>query len=76
MIYQAGQIGLLEWVLIVIGILWLAGILRNTVYVPVVIKEDRKKEEEQGQKINESTTITKPKKDEPGEYVPFEEIKD
>lgn len=81
---QAGQIGIMEWVLIVIGILWLAGILRNTVYVPIVVKEKEKKEEDSADdkkgkktKINEETTISKPEnKSTDGEYTPFEEIKD
>lgn len=81
---QAGQIGIMEWVLIVIGILWLAGILRNTVYVPIVVKEKEKKEEDSADdkkgkktKINEETTISKSEnKSTDGEYTPFEEIKD
>lgn len=76
-VYQAGQIGILEWVLIVIGILWLAGVLRNVVYVPVVIKEKESEKKASETRINEETTISKPgdKKD-PTDYTPFEEIKD
>jgi hypothetical protein len=75
-VYQAGQIGLMEWVLIIIGILWLAGFLRNTIYVPVVVKEKEKKEEEKKTKIDESTTISKPGKKDESDYTPFEEVKD
>lgn len=75
-VYLAGQIGLMEWVLITIGILWLAGFLRSTIYVPVVIKEKEKKEEERKTKIDESTTISKPGKKDENDYTPFEEVKD
>jgi hypothetical protein len=77
MVYQAGQIGILEWVLIVIGVLWLAGVLRNVIYVPVIVKEEDKKKPEEETHIRENVTISKPtNKGDSDEYVPFEEIKD
>lgn len=75
----AGQVGFFEWVLIVIGLLWVAGFLRTTIYVPVVIKETKndqdKKQDET--KIAENVTITKNKNNSSDQqYTPFEEIKD
>lgn len=66
MIYQAGQVGIFEGILILIGILWLGGFLRSIIYVPVVIKE---KEKEQ------PTEKTTRKIDPGGEYTDYEEIK-
>ena len=76
--YSAGQIGPFEWVLIGLGILWLAGMLRKVIYVPVIIKDNEKKEEVSNEtKISEDVTVSKPPKNsDSGEYVPFEEIKD
>ncbi len=72
----AGQIGTVEWVLIIIGILWVAGVLRKTIYVPVVIKEREKETVKNETKINENITISKSDNDKNDDYVPFEEIKD
>jgi hypothetical protein len=77
MIYEAGQVGLVEWVLIVIGILWVAGALRKVIYVPVIVKEEEKKKEDEQTRVAENVTISKPTtKGDSDEYVPFEEIKD
>lgn len=76
MVVQAGQIGFFEGILIVIGLLWLFGFLRNIIYVPVVVKEKEKHEEEKKTKIDEQTTISKPKQGHDDEYTAFEEIKD
>jgi hypothetical protein len=73
---KAGQIGLVEWILIVIGILWLAGILRNTIYVPVVVKEQKTEEKEDETKISDDIKISKPKNKGDDDYTPFEEIKE
>lgn len=74
---QAGQVGFFEWVLIVIGILWLTGVLRNVIYVPVIIKEEDKKDGVKETKISENVKVSRPpNKGDSDEYVPFEEIKD
>jgi hypothetical protein len=74
---EAGQIGFFEWILISIGILWVTGVLRNVVYVPVIIKEEEKKEEVKETKISENVKVSRPpNKGDSDEYVPFEEIKD
>jgi hypothetical protein len=77
-IVNAGQIGPVEWILIGIGVLWLAGYLRKIIYVPIIIKESEPKEKEENEtKIAENIKVTKPsKKADSGDYVPFEEIKD
>jgi len=77
-VHEAGQVGLVEWILILIGVLWLAGYLRNIIYVPVVIKETEKKEDPSNEtKIAENVTLSKPGKDKnDGDYVAFEEVKD
>jgi hypothetical protein len=77
-VINAGQIGPVEWILIGIGVLWLAGYLRKIIYVPVIVKESEPKEKgEQETKIAENITVTKPSKNaDSGDYVPFEEIKD
>ncbi|HYG49676.1 MAG TPA: hypothetical protein VD905_02185 [Flavobacteriales bacterium] len=76
-IHQAGQVGPVEWILIIIGILWLAGVLRNVIYVPVIVKEEEKKEDANETKISENINVSRPPgKGDPDEYVPFEEIKD
>jgi hypothetical protein len=67
MMYQAGQVGLFEGILILIGVLWLGGFLRSIIYVPVVIKEKEKE-----QPASEKTTR---KIDPGGEYTDYEEIK-
>lgn len=76
-IIQAGQIGPVEWILIGIGILWVAGALRKIIYVPVIVKENEKEPKDKETKIAEDVTVTKPSKSgDDSEYVPFEEIKD
>lgn len=77
-IVNAGQIGPVEWILIGIGVLWLAGYLRKIIYVPVILKESEPKEtDEKETKIAENVTVSKPSKStDPDDYVPFEEIKD
>jgi len=77
-IIQAGQIGPVEWILIGIGILWVAGVLRKVIYVPVIVKENEKEEpKDKETKIAEDITVSKPSKSgDDSEYVPFEEIKD
>ncbi|MFI5203666.1 MAG: hypothetical protein ACHQF2_04150 [Flavobacteriales bacterium] len=69
MMYQAGQVGVFEGILILIGVLWLAGFLRSVIYVPVVIKEKEKQPEP------ESKEKTTRKIDPGGEYTDYEEIK-
>lgn len=77
MLQTAGQVGLFESILIIIGILWLFGYLRKIVYVPVVVKQEKKKEEEPSIRINPDVKITKKSKDSASdsEYVDYEEIK-
>lgn len=76
-IQYAGQVGLVEWILILIGVLWLAGVLRNVIYVPVIVKEEEKKEDVKETKISENVKVSRPpNKGDSDEYVPFEEIKD
>ena len=75
---NAGQIGPVEWILIGIGVLWLAGVLRKVIYVPVIVKESEPMEKhEKETKIDENVTVSKPSKNSGSDdYVPFEEIKD
>lgn len=77
MIYEAGQIGPLEWILIGIGILWVAGFLRTKIYVPVVIKEKEKEEKKDEVRISPDVTVTRSAgKSDNEEFVPFEEVKE
>lgn len=75
---NAGQIGPVEWIIIGVCVLWLAGALRKVIYVPVIVKESEPKEKhEKETKIAENVTVSKPTKNsDPDDYVPFEEIKD
>lgn len=76
-IIEAGQIGVVEWILISIGVLWLAGALSRTIYIPVVIKEPKNEEEKDETKISEEIKISKPKKsNQQNDYTDFEEIKE
>ena len=76
-IIEAGQIGVVEWILISIGVLWLAGVLRKTIYIPVVIKEPKNEEEKDETKISDEIKISKPKNNiNQNDYTDFEEIKE
>lgn len=74
-IIESARISLFEGVLIIIGILWLLGFLRKTVYVPVVIKETKKEEEKEVVVKNDQHTIYREKKNPNESYTDFEELK-
>ena len=73
-IIESARVSFFEGLLVAIGVLWLLGFLRKTIYVPVIIKEDPKEEKEVIVK-NESHTIYREKKKPDESYTDFEELK-
>ncbi len=73
-IIESARVSFFEGILVAIGILWLLGFLRKTVYVPVVIKESRKEEKDVVVK-NDQHTIYREKKNPNESYTDFEELK-
>lgn len=71
---ETARVSFFEGILIAIGILWLLGFLKKTVYVPVVIKESKKEEKDVVVK-NEQHTIYREKKNPDESYTDFEELK-
>jgi uncharacterized ion transporter superfamily protein YfcC len=74
-IIESARVSFMEGILIAIGILWLLGFLRKTVYVPVVIKETKAEEEKEVIVKNDQHTIYKEKKNKDESYTDFEELK-
>lgn len=73
-IIESARVSFFEGLLVAIGVLWLLGFLRKTIYVPVVIKETQKEEKEVIVK-NDSHTIYREKKNPDESYTDFEELK-
>lgn len=74
-IIESAKVSFMEGILIVIGILWLLGFLRKTVYIPVVIKETKSEEKKDVVVQNEQHTIYREKKNPDESYTDFEELK-
>jgi len=74
-VIESARISFFEGILILIGILWLMGFLRKTIYVPVVIKETKPTDEKEVVIKNEQHTIYREKKNPDESYTDFEELK-
>jgi hypothetical protein len=74
LIIESARVSFFEGILIAVGILWLLGFLKKTVYVPVVIKEAEKDEKDVVVK-NDHHTIYREKKNPDESYTDFEELK-
>lgn len=76
-IIESAQIGFMQGILILIGILWVGGYLRRVIYVPVVIKEkeSEKKNEKEVILQDEEKMIYRTKERVDESYTDFEEIK-
>lgn len=76
-IIESAQIGFMQGILILIGILWVGGYLRRVIYVPVVIKEKEteKKGAETSSAASEEKMIYRTKERPDESYTDFEEIK-
>lgn len=75
---EMARISLMEGVLITIGVLWLLGFLRKTVYVPMIIKEvktDVSSTEKEAVVKTDQHTIYRQKKNPDESYTDYEEIK-
>lgn len=72
---EMARISFMEGILITIGILWLLGFLRKTVYIPVVIKEKKQTEEKETVVKTDQHTIYRQKKNPDESYTDYEEIK-
>lgn len=73
-IIESARVSFFEGILVAIGVLWLLGFLRKTVYVPVVIQQPKKEEKEVVVK-NDTHTIYREKKNPDESYTDFEELK-
>jgi hypothetical protein len=73
-IIESARVSFFEGLLVAIGVLWLLGFLRKTIYVPVIIKETPKEEKEVIVK-NDNHTIYREKKNPDESYTDFEELK-
>lgn len=76
-IIESAQIGFMQGILILIGILWVGGYLRRVIYVPVVIKEkESEKKSEKDIIVQDEEKMIYRTKERPDEsYTDFEEIK-
>jgi hypothetical protein len=74
-VIESARISFFEGILILIGILWLLGFLKKTVYVPVVIKETKPEGEKEVVVKNDQHTIYREKKNPNESYTDFEELK-
>lgn len=76
-IIESAQIGFMQGILILIGILWVGGYLRRVIYVPVIIKEKEteKKNEKDIILQDEEKMIYRTKERADESYTDFEEIK-
>jgi hypothetical protein len=73
-IFESARVSFFEGILIVIGILWVAGYLKKVVYVPVIIKEQKAENEQEVIVKNNDHTIYREKKNKNESYTDFEEL--